>query len=172
MVFSLAASCHWLLLLSPQLLCCIVVNRTRFLSLCLLTPTEKKTSSPCWSSWAHIVSVFCCAFISVLSQSSFCHSWGWGLDMRGIADTHMHTIECSLWCCLLQVQRRLVGESHVFPFQKSWNSVRELECLCVYVWVCVFAFASAQLQSKSVPVNITSVFSEVSLWCYRSSFKD
>lgn len=59
----------------PHLLCIIMVLRTRFLFLCRLLQKKKKLhASPLEQN---VASVFWYAFISVLSQPSLRHSWGW-----------------------------------------------------------------------------------------------
>lgn len=60
-----------------------------YIFLSLSAAPERRTQTQRHSSWVNIASVFCCAFISVLSQSTFSNSWGWRPGMHGIA-SHKH----------------------------------------------------------------------------------
>lgn len=60
-----------------------------YISVSLSAAPERLTQTQYESSWVNIASVFCCAFISVLSQSTFSNSWGWRPGMRSIA-SHKH----------------------------------------------------------------------------------
>lgn len=87
------------------------------------------------SSWANIASVFCCAFISVLSQSSFLSLMG----MEDLACTASHTYT-QAHNDFHSVPLSAAGavETHgrgsrISISKKGWECVREYECAFVCV---------------------------------------
>lgn len=144
------------------LLCCIIAPGTTFLFPCrpLQKNRRKLNAGPLEQTLHQCFVVLSYQFC--LSQVSVTHGDG-DLACTALRRTLMHTMASFFCRCLLQVQWRFMGECNVFPFQRRLG-------MRAKVWMCVCV--CVHVRSKSVPVNIVSVFSEISLWCCRSSSQD